>query len=619
MPKRRGKKSARGGGNSAGGGNGAVSVLTSVSMPKHSKCVLHFNWFQYHAFCMVRFYLNMQYFGCFFMTRKRPSQRMSSESLYNSSLPITHLPCLRMSSAMWAFLARRLSHLNGNTFERQIFGYMMRRSRFRPVLPKSSSVVIPQDDIICVATHPQMPITAFGNYDGQVMLESHGKPGKPGKPGKSVRLPDKHNGEVRSLCFSRNKPLLASGGDDGVIRIFCFDSKLNDRNCLLLSILYGHTSAVWSISFCLNSENLVSGSNDHQLKLWKLCEAKCVSTVQYPNVQYPIKQPLFFFRNKPDPDSILAVELSPDGFKFAVCGSECSITIWNFCDETLGLVSRNLNCHQSKITCLLWLSDNKLASGSWDGDIKIWDIEGMKLLVCFKAHNNRIWVLKHFPFKPNCFLTASNDKTARIWQLEMDRNEVKSAVLHSGGASAFICGAVCPNMVCLVNNDRKLLKVPIVLEMTRCQNLTPPAPYVSIGISTVVQINHNHNHNCYELVVLREGQTPAEAQAKALVQVQAAEAQALDRAAKARATKIRATVNTQAKAFVDVQATEAEAQALVRATEICATVNTQAKAFVDAQATEADVKIEVEAQALTIDDDPVTTFWSLSFNACNIL
>ena len=115
MPrKKRGGRGA-GGGNDAlgwtggGGGNGAVFVLTSVSMPKPPKCVLHFNWFQYHAFCMVRFYLNMQIFGCFFMTRRHPIQRMSGESLYVSSLPITHLPSLRMTSAMWAFLALRLS------------------------------------------------------------------------------------------------------------------------------------------------------------------------------------------------------------------------------------------------------------------------------------------------------------------------------------------------------------------------------------------------------------------------------------------------------------------------------------------------------------------------------
>jgi WD40 repeat protein len=70
------------------------------------------------------------------------------------------------------------------------------------------------------------------------------------------------------------------------------------------------------------------------------------------------------------------------------------------------------------INCLSKLSNNKLASCSWDNTIKVWNITptALNLLSTLTNHSERI--LKVIPLTNNRFGSCSDDKTVKIWNSE---------------------------------------------------------------------------------------------------------------------------------------------------------------------------------------------------------
>ena len=73
-----------------------------------------------------------------------------------------------------------------------------------------------------------------------------------------------HNGWVYSVSFSPEGQTLASGSDDGTVRLW----DVNTGN--LLHTLTAHRGSVYSVSFSPDGRTLASGSFDHTVLLWKL-------------------------------------------------------------------------------------------------------------------------------------------------------------------------------------------------------------------------------------------------------------------------------------------------------------------------------------------------------------
>jgi WD40 repeat protein len=71
-------------------------------------------------------------------------------------------------------------------------------------------------------------------------------------------------GTTRTLACSTNSGLLASGWEDGTIRIW------NLSTGAALQRLYSHTEIILSVAFSQDGKLLVSASGDHTLKLWDL-------------------------------------------------------------------------------------------------------------------------------------------------------------------------------------------------------------------------------------------------------------------------------------------------------------------------------------------------------------
>ena len=87
------------------------------------------------------------------------------------------------------------------------------------------------------------------------------------------------------------------------------------------------------------------------------------------------------------------------------------IKIWNlqfmFCDKTIKT--------DGQILCLLEFKSNILFTGGSTNDIKVWDITNLsnELIYAFKGHN--YWVTSLVKCDENIFASSSNDGDIRIW------------------------------------------------------------------------------------------------------------------------------------------------------------------------------------------------------------
>ena len=73
-----------------------------------------------------------------------------------------------------------------------------------------------------------------------------------------------HTGLVRSVAFSPDGKILASGGYDKTIRLW----SVTDRTPI--GTLTGHTETVNSVAFNPDGKTLASAGNEETIRLWRL-------------------------------------------------------------------------------------------------------------------------------------------------------------------------------------------------------------------------------------------------------------------------------------------------------------------------------------------------------------
>uniref|UniRef100_A0A061S7R3 THO complex subunit 3 n=1 Tax=Tetraselmis sp. GSL018 TaxID=582737 RepID=A0A061S7R3_9CHLO len=89
---------------------------------------------------------------------------------------------------------------------------------------------------------------------------------------------------------------------------------------------------------------------------------------------------------------------------------------------------RELHGHREKVYCVAWSCEgNKLASGSSDKTIRIWNTDSSsqgkfaKTEVELKGHSESVDTLSWDPTHPDRLVTASSDKTVRLWDTRSNK------------------------------------------------------------------------------------------------------------------------------------------------------------------------------------------------------
>jgi WD40 repeat protein len=126
-------------------------------------------------------------------------------------------------------------------------------------------------------------------------------------------------------------------------------------------------------------------------------------------------------------DGVLTIAWSPDGRRLATGSSDRTVRIW---DTNSGSELIVLRGHGDWVRGVVWSPDGqRLATASSDRTVRIWDTGSGSELAVLHAHDAEIWGVVWSP-DGRRLATASRDSTARIWDI---KTNCELAVLRGHG------------------------------------------------------------------------------------------------------------------------------------------------------------------------------------------
>jgi WD40 repeat protein len=178
----------------------------------------------------------------------------------------------------------------------------------------------------------------------------------------------------------------------------------------------GHTASVLQVAFTPDAQRVVSISRDKSVRVWDVTTGETLR--------------IFRFALGPGREgAVRAMALSPDGRLLAV--STYPVAQGKFGNPIFllelqnGRVVKVLKEHRKVVTALTFSADGqRLASGSGDQDVLVWDAKTWGLLATLKGHTAYPSCLS---FSPNGRRLASvaEDKTARLWSVASAQVELE--------------------------------------------------------------------------------------------------------------------------------------------------------------------------------------------------
>ncbi|KDQ64873.1 hypothetical protein JAAARDRAFT_202138 [Jaapia argillacea MUCL 33604] len=256
----------------------------------------------------------------------------------------------------------------------------------------------------------------------------------------SLDLPG-HRTDVRSLCLSSDDVLLTSTSN-GSLKVWnmkttacirtldcgyaiCSTFLPGDRQVAvgtksgeiqiydlasssLVETIQAHTSTVWSIHVRADSQALVTGSADKDVKFWEF-ERKPANN---ENPHAPRLLTLVHTRTLKMTDDVLSVRFSPNGKLLAVSLLDSTVKV--FYQDTLKFFL-SLYGHKLPVLAMDISDDSKLiVTCSADKNVKIWGLDFGDCHKSIFAHDESVMQVA-FERKSHYFWTVGKDKLLKYW------------------------------------------------------------------------------------------------------------------------------------------------------------------------------------------------------------
>ncbi|CAE6471329.1 unnamed protein product [Rhizoctonia solani] len=204
---------------------------------------------------------------------------------------------------------------------------------------------------------------AFGGYEGTACIrDAYGGGQLNAADGTPIASPFRgHTKPVRSLSFSPDGALIASGSGDPTVRIWRVDDGMDAMSSL-------EACSDTPVVFSPSGSHIAATSADYNVLLWNMRANPPSLTVFKGHA----------FR-------VMSIAFPPDGSRVVSGSWDSTIRVWNASDGTL---MRELIGHVKPVTSVTVSPDGKrVISGSDDGTIRVWDInDGTVVVGPFVGH-----------------------------------------------------------------------------------------------------------------------------------------------------------------------------------------------------------------------------------------
>jgi WD40 repeat protein len=254
------------------------------------------------------------------------------------------------------------------------------------------------------------------------------------------------------LWSPKEKNLLISGDSQGFLRLWDVNKeKLLDSNKIFMhsSIKTYKENSLIGIDWDLN-DNIIAAAGIY-IKLFKYENGKLI---QYSNSINEYISPTNIFQVKFNPfskENLNFLACCSDGIirNFNEKNAKCTLELTSHTEKVFGIsfhpVRNNvfasssddskigiwdlnksqkanfLNGHTNKVRQILWFIDqcdrDILISGSWDGNIKFWDVENMSCIYTITEHYSDVYGLDICHNHPYLLISSSRDNSIRFWNV----------------------------------------------------------------------------------------------------------------------------------------------------------------------------------------------------------
>lgn len=198
-----------------------------------------------------------------------------------------------------------------------------------------------------------------------------------------------HQDTVRSLSFSPDGQLIATGSSDDTVKLWHADGTF-------FKSLKGHTDAVTSVEFSADSQMIISGSLDGTVNYWN----RNGNLIKPPLVQKDTW--------------VMSAHFGPN-LQIVTANEDGSANIWH---QETGELLHSFEGHENWVMQVAYSpTEAKMITISEDTNIKIWDYNSRTLIRTIKDHSGAVTGVA-FSQNGDFFVTSSQDTTVRLWSAE---------------------------------------------------------------------------------------------------------------------------------------------------------------------------------------------------------